>query len=59
VRASSFFDCFLLRLSEAPQLKVEVLESADQPGGMGEVTGGKRLRRLPNFPERVLVATRV
>jgi len=72
VQESNFFDYFLLRLSETPQVMTEVVESVDQPGGMGEVsvppvapaianaiaqlTGGKRVRQLPMLPERVLAA---
>ncbi|MFZ2103597.1 MAG: molybdopterin cofactor-binding domain-containing protein, partial [Oricola sp.] len=74
VQESNFFDYFLLRQSETPRVMVEVLESVDKPGGMGEVavppvapaianavaalTGGKRIRQLPMLPERVLAAIR-
>lgn len=72
VQESNFYDYFVLRLSETPQVMVEVLESVDTPGGMGEVavppvaaaianavaaaTGGARVRQLPMSPERVLAA---
>jgi isoquinoline 1-oxidoreductase beta subunit len=68
VQQNNFYDYELLRLSETPQVAVEIVESVDQPGGMGEVSlppvgaaianavaqaTGKRVRALPMSPERV------
>lgn len=64
------FDTYrVLRMSEAPEIKVQIVASTDAPGGIGEVslppvapaianavarlTGGKRLRHLPFLPDRV------
>jgi len=71
VQESNFYDYILLRQSETPHVTVELLESVDTPGGMGEVAvppiapaianavyalTGKRIRQLPMLPERVLAA---
>jgi len=71
VQESNFYDYILLRQSETPKVTVELMESVDTPGGMGEVAvppiapaianavyalTGKRVRQLPMLPERVLAA---
>lgn len=68
---SNFHDYPLLRLSEVPNIEVEILEGADRPGGVGEVSlppvapaianaiatmTGVRLRRLPMRADRVAEA---
>jgi isoquinoline 1-oxidoreductase subunit beta len=62
VQQSNFTDYRMLRINEAPQIQVIIVDSTEAPGGMGEpgtaVTGpallnaihaatGKRIRRLP------------
>lgn len=62
VQQSNFTDYRMLRINEAPQIEVIIVDSTEAPGGMGEpgtaVTGpallnaiyaatGKRIRRLP------------
>jgi isoquinoline 1-oxidoreductase beta subunit len=62
VEQSNFHDYRLLRLSQMPEVDVEILASNEKPGGIGEVSvppiapavanaifaaTGKRLRRLP------------
>lgn len=71
VEQSNFYDYFVLRHSEAPRVDVELMESVDTPGGMGEAglppiapaianavaaITGKRIRSLPMTPDRVLAA---
>lgn len=62
IMTQNFDDCRLMRMSEVPQIDVQLLDSDESPGGMGEpplpsVTpaflnavaraGGPRIRRLP------------
>ena len=68
VEQSNFHDYELMRMSEVPEIKVEVLQSGDMPLPVGELgiggaapavanaffaLTGKRLRHLPMSPERV------
>ncbi len=72
VQESNFHDYRLMRMSETPNIHVGVIQTANNPGGMGEVglptvgpcianavaqiTGGKRLRHFPFLPDRVKAA---
>ena len=71
VEQSSFDDYPILRMSEAPDLHVEIMRSDGPPTGLGEIAPiiapaaignafaaltGKRVRHLPLLPERVLAA---
>ena len=71
VQQSNFHDYPVLRMADAPQIRVEIISTDNPPGGIGEVglppTGGAignavasltgaRLRALPMIPERVLAA---
>jgi isoquinoline 1-oxidoreductase beta subunit len=73
VKNSNFHDYPLLRMSEAPEIHVQVLSTNNAPGGIGEVglppvapaianaihvLTGKRLRSLPMSPDRVVAALR-
>jgi isoquinoline 1-oxidoreductase beta subunit len=68
VEQSNFHDYEVLRMSEVPEIKVEVIRSGDIPLPVGELgiggtapaianaflaLTGKRLRHLPMSPERV------
>jgi isoquinoline 1-oxidoreductase subunit beta len=68
VEQSNFHDYQLIRMSEVPEIKVEVLRSGDMPLPVGELAiggtapaianafyalTGKRLRDLPMSPDRV------
>ena len=68
-RSTNFFDYPILRMSQAPQVEVEIVESDAPLGGAGETAlppvapavanavfaaTGARLRQLPLTPERVL-----
>ena len=68
VEQSNFHDYELMRMSEVPEIKVEVLQSGDMPLPVGELgiggaapavanaffaLTGKRLRHLPMSPDRV------
>lgn len=70
VMASANFDDYrLIRMSENPEVNVHIVKSDDEIGGIGEPgimplapavanavfnATGKRIRRLPLTPERVL-----
>jgi isoquinoline 1-oxidoreductase beta subunit len=69
VQQSNFHDYLFLRMSEAPELHVEIVTSHAPPSGAGELgvpmTGaavgnalfaltGKRIRHMPFTPDRVL-----
>ena len=69
VQQSNFHDYRFLRMSEAPELHVEIVPSNEPPSGAGELgvpmTGaavanalfaltGKRIRHMPFSPDRVL-----
>lgn len=71
VEQKSFDDYPVLRMSEAPDLHVELMPSDGPPTGLGEIAPiiapaaignafaaltGKRVRHLPLLPERVLAA---
>ena len=73
VQQSNFHDYQVLRMSEAPQIRVEILTSGAAPTMVGELgllgaapavanalytLTGKRLRHLPLNPQRVLTALR-
>ncbi|HYM30481.1 MAG TPA: molybdopterin cofactor-binding domain-containing protein [Candidatus Cybelea sp.] len=73
VEQSNFHDYRVIRMAEAPEVHVQVLQSAHPPGGIGEVglppvapaianavarLAGVRLRHLPMTPERVKAALR-
>lgn len=63
IEQSNFNNYTLLRMSEAPQIDITIIEGGEKPSGMGEVgvplvapaianafaaaTGGKRVRKLP------------
>jgi isoquinoline 1-oxidoreductase beta subunit len=69
VQESNFHDYRVMRMSEAPVIQVGVIQTDNQPSGMGEVglppvgpaianavaqiTGGVRLRHYPLLPSRV------
>lgn len=69
IRESNFHDYELMRINEVPEIHTEIIHTDAPPTGVGELglatTGpalanalaaltGKRLRRLPLLPERVL-----
>lgn len=71
VQQSNFHDYRPLRMSEAPTIKVEIVKSAEAPGGIGEpataavlaafmnavfAATGKRLYALPAKPEQLQIA---
>jgi isoquinoline 1-oxidoreductase beta subunit len=72
--ASNFDGYRVPRMSDVPEIKVEVISTDNPPTGVGEVfipqlapaianafaklTGGKRLRQLPMSPERVKAVLR-
>jgi isoquinoline 1-oxidoreductase beta subunit len=71
VKSSNFADYELLRMSEAPEVEVHIVQSGEKVGGVGEPgvpplapavgnavfkATGARLRRLPMNPETVLAA---
>jgi isoquinoline 1-oxidoreductase beta subunit len=72
--ASNFDGYRVPRMSDVPEIKVEVISTDNPPTGVGEVfipqlapaianavarlTGGKRLRQLPMTPERVKAVLR-
>jgi isoquinoline 1-oxidoreductase beta subunit len=71
VQQSNFHDYPLLRISEAPQIRVEIVSSDQPPGGVGEpgtaavlpafvnavhAATGKRLYALPAKPEHLKVS---
>ena len=71
VKSANFLDYHLLRMSEAPDVEVHILESDGEIGGVGEpgvpplapavsnavfAATGARIRRLPMTPEVILEA---
>ena len=71
VEQTSFDDYPILRMNEAPDLRVELVPSDGPPTGLGEISPivapaaignafaaltGRRVRHLPLLPERVLAA---
>jgi CO/xanthine dehydrogenase Mo-binding subunit len=71
VKSNNFHDYPILRMSEAPDVEVHIVESADKVGGAGEpslapiapavanavfAATGARIRTLPMTPARVLEA---
>jgi len=71
VQQSNFYDYFIPRMSDIPDIHVEVLSTGNKPGGAGEMgvtmgvapvanaiaaLTGVRLRKLPMTPKRVLEA---
>ena len=71
MKSANFLDYHLLRMSEAPDVEVHILESDGEIGGVGEpgapplapavsnavfAATGARIRRLPMTPEVVLEA---
>jgi isoquinoline 1-oxidoreductase beta subunit len=74
VQESNFHDYRVLRMSEMPEIHVQVLPTENRPGGIGEAglppvgaaianavaqLTGTRLRHYPLLPERVKAAMRV
>jgi isoquinoline 1-oxidoreductase beta subunit len=73
VGSSNFADYPLLRMSEIPEIEVQIVKSNDEMGGIGEPglppiapavanavfnAAGIRVRRLPLKPETVLEAAK-
>ena len=74
MKSTNFSDYHLLRMSEAPEIEVHIVEGAEQMGGIGEpglppptapavanavfAATGARVRRLPMTLETVLEALR-
>ena len=71
VQQSNFHDYPVVRINDAPQIDIVLVNSAEKPGGIGEpataligpavanalfVATGKRLRRLPLTPENIAKA---
>ncbi|MEM8753608.1 MAG: molybdopterin cofactor-binding domain-containing protein [Pseudomonadota bacterium] len=71
IRQSNFYDYEILRADEAPEMSVEILDVDAPPTGVGELSTpmvapaiangffaltGRRLRRMPFTPDRVLEA---
>jgi isoquinoline 1-oxidoreductase subunit beta len=71
VQQSNFHDYHILRMEDAPEIEVQLLENGDRPGGIGEVglpplppavanaifnAVGARVRSLPITPEKVKAA---
>jgi isoquinoline 1-oxidoreductase beta subunit len=71
VMQSNFHDYEVLRLSEVPEIRTQVISTDDRPTGVGEIATplvapavanavfaltGKRLRHLPFTPDRVKAA---
>lgn len=69
VQQSNFYDYQVLRISEAPEVHVQIVASTRDPVGIGDLGGigvgpavanaffsltGRRLRQAPFLPERVL-----
>jgi isoquinoline 1-oxidoreductase beta subunit len=74
VQESNFHDYRVLRMSEAPEIHVQVMPTENRPGGIGEAglppvgaamanavaqLTGTRLRHYPLLPDRVKAAMRV
>ena len=44
MRQEDFDKYRLLRMNEAPQIEVEMIDSTEEPGGIGEPRGARRAR---------------
>ena len=73
VEQSNFYDYQVIRMSEAPEVHTQIVKSARDPVGIGDLGGigvgpavanaffsatGRRLRQSPLLPDRVLAALR-
>ncbi|MGZ5904996.1 MAG: xanthine dehydrogenase family protein molybdopterin-binding subunit, partial [Reyranella sp.] len=71
VRETNFHQVRVLRIHEMPELDIVLVQSSEQPGGIGEpavalvapavanalfAATGKRVRRLPLSPENIAKA---
>jgi isoquinoline 1-oxidoreductase beta subunit len=74
VQESNFYDYQVLRISEAPEVHVQIVPSSRDPVGIGDLAGigvgpavanaffsltGRRLRQAPFLPDRVLAVLSV